>query len=234
MADIETRLEALEQANQRLLRENAWMKRVFALVLSFGTALLLMGQTPQPQQQQQEPAEEIVRAQRFELVDEQGNMMALLGVSDAGAVLSLQDNNGKLRGIFGVAQDNTAVFGLSDANAKPRVKINASATVAAINLLDAQGTNRAFLEAQDDVSALNLQDSNGKVRGLFSADKDQTTLSVRDPNENVRVMLGAKTADSSVGVVDSQGNPRVLLIASDAQQKMLLLNAQGKPAWQAP
>ncbi len=80
---------------------------------------------------------ESLRVSRVELVNSQGKVVAVLGVSpnDSG-VLLLYDSNGTLRVAIGLTTENNAAIDLNDAMGNQRValQVNADGTVSAKGL----------------------------------------------------------------------------------------------------
>ncbi len=75
---------------------------------------------------------ESLRVSRIELVNSQGKIVAVLGVSSSdGGVLLLYDSKGTLRAAIGMTTENNAAIDLNDDNGNQRVaiQVNADGTV---------------------------------------------------------------------------------------------------------
>jgi len=95
---VMTRLEAVENRNRDLGRQNRVLKVVSALGLAvIGALLLTAAATDQPVE---------MKAERFVLVDGEGRECAIMGVSADGApALTLYDSKGKARVVMEIAAD---------------------------------------------------------------------------------------------------------------------------------
>jgi hypothetical protein len=93
-ADIEIRVRRLERAN-----------RVLTLVALAAAFVLVTGSTSQG------GSDDTVRSQRFELVDVDGSVRAVLGTDDDGSTgLFIHDPNGSLRLSLAHDPDQSALF----------------------------------------------------------------------------------------------------------------------------
>ena len=80
---------------------------------------------------------ESLRVSRIELVNSQGKIVAVLGVSPSdGGVLLLYDANGTLRVAIGLTTENNAAIDLNDAagNQRVTIQVNADGKVSAKGL----------------------------------------------------------------------------------------------------
>jgi len=100
------------------------------------------------------PVQEVVRAQKFELVDEAGKMRAALAMLPSGAGLGLYDNDGKLRADLLLLSDGGPRLRLLDKEEKPRAGLMLLADGSpALVLYDKDGKARAGLLVSADGSA---------------------------------------------------------------------------------
>lgn len=166
----EERLQNLEQELSRVRRRNRWLSG--AVMLCLGISLAFWAFRPPAATAQDgtnwwekapivelpvatvEPASaqpsdgvlKEVRANKFVLVDDDGKMLAQLGVDVFGPTLSLSDKNDKVRAWLGVDEDGPL-----------------------LQLSDDKGKVRALLGADEDVSGLSLFDDKGKGRCTIGA-----------------------------------------------------------------
>jgi len=110
---IEERLEALERGLSAAKRRNKYLL-IGLVLLAVAWAFTSATGTVQAQ-----AGDKIIRAEKFELVDPQGRVRALLSVSDEiGPELGLFDENGKLRAGL-IVSDKGPALDLLDENGHP-------------------------------------------------------------------------------------------------------------------
>jgi len=129
---IEERLEALERGLSAAKRRNKYLL-IGLVVLAIGWAFTSTTGTVQAQ-----GGENIVRAEKFELVDSQGNVRAALAVTDSGPTLEFYDENGKTRAALNVF-DSGPMLRLYDESETFRAVLAVSYDVPWLCLLDANG-----------------------------------------------------------------------------------------------
>lgn len=149
METLERRLEGVERENRRL-------KRAGALALVLIVAMVLMGHVLD---------EKVVEAERFVLLDPNGETRAVLVVTNGGAGLYLYDNKGKLRtGLVGGMEDETglSLYG-SDGKESARLNVYADGRPS-MTLLGKEAKPKATLTVlSDDSSHLFISDKDGRV-----------------------------------------------------------------------
>jgi len=120
--------------------------------------------------------EKVVQAERFELVDSQGNVRARLGAgADGSPSLHLLDSNGAPRISLWVRSeprmltDEGPGLELCGENAVARARISVRSDGApAVRLLDEQGIERAVLALKPDgAPSLHLFNKGGQVRAML-------------------------------------------------------------------
>jgi len=155
---LQERVESVERHNKRL-------KVGMLAVLAAVGGLLFVGAT--------EPVAKVVRAQKFEVVDSEGNVR--VGVTTAGgsAGLYVKDKDGKLRLRMG------AGMGLTDAG-QP-----------SLSMRDKDGNLRVALSVEDDGRPmLGLSNKDGRPRVLLWVDEDGSPgLVLSDKDEKFVAML---------------------------------------------
>jgi hypothetical protein len=122
-----------------------------------------------------------VRANRFVLEDENGQVRAALSVSKDGPWLSMFDENGKTRAELRVSKVGPGLS-LLDEKGKPRAALCVSKDGPWLDLFDENGKTRAELNAIKHGPQLALYDENGKNRAALSVIKDGPTLKLADEN----------------------------------------------------
>ncbi|HEY3397972.1 MAG TPA: hypothetical protein VGM19_09985 [Armatimonadota bacterium] len=207
--------------------------------------LLLRG-APVAAQMAEAKAPDAVRAKTFEVVDDQGNVCARLGVDEeGGSSLDLYGVVGKT----GAVLSDTGIS-LHDAAGRPRALLGTGNDGSPLlGLYDATGDVRAGLSLQTDGSPiLGMMDAAGEMRvSLHTLADERIGLSLYDSAGEGRASLGL-AADGSPGLslADAAGKPRAVMGCAatrdkltDAETKytestLILSKANGEVLWQAP
>ena len=171
---IEDRLTRLERRNRRLTLALVLIGVVAALIVTTGM-------------DRADAVPEKVTARRFELVDENGKVQAVLGVANDSPFLNLSDKNGKLRVGLGVTMGMVPSLSLFDDNGNPRAGLMVIKDSSILNLSDANGHVRANLGTTKNGGNVLLMDENGKVRASLAGG---TNPAVQLSDENGRVRAG--------------------------------------------
>jgi hypothetical protein len=157
---IEERLESIERRLSAAKLRNRYLLIGLAALavgwVSMSTTGTIQAQT----------SENTVRAEKFELVDSQGNVRAALTETDAGPLLYLSDENGNVRVALN-ATDAGPGLNLWDKNEKLRVALTVLGSGTGLALSDENEKLRASLGFSDSGSWLVLKDENG--RPIWSA-----------------------------------------------------------------
>ncbi len=115
-----------------------------------------------------EETHEVVRAKSFELVDEEGELRALMGSSPNGSVgLEIYGDDETPRLTVGINRGGTARIDLRDTAGTPRARlaVEASGTPAIFSIRDAEGRIRAQVAMHDgEAVGVNLMDGTGGTR----------------------------------------------------------------------
>jgi hypothetical protein len=196
MSSEADRLREIECA-LKTYRRSALRDRLAIGVLGVIGLVLALGGMAQP-----EKAVEELRAKRFVIVDDNGQLRVLLGVlPDGNTGISIFDETGITRAMLAVNTDDSTGLGLSDAPGKTRAQLGVEPVMTAmLSLLDSKGALRAGLSQRGDDTGLLLQDHNDRGRQVWlSVDPDFFTgLSVMDLEKATSAELG----------IDPDGSPR--------------------------
>ncbi len=157
-------------------------------------------------------SEEVIRAKRFEVADNEGNVRALTAAVDSGGVATnLFDSHGNLRVSLGVNQADVPMFGLHDADETPRVAISCGIDGQSVRLNDENGNPRALLSlitSRDSAPHVMLLDNEGNARVQLLLDQaGLATISFNDEDDELQVALGRDREGKSMLLYrDAQGN----------------------------
>ena len=85
-----------------------------------------------------EEAPGVIEAKAFNVVDDNGNVMAVLGADEEGTGLAILDVDGTARAVFGIDEDGSGLVFL-DADGTPRVAMGLGKEGPGLIFLDADG-----------------------------------------------------------------------------------------------
>ena len=157
-------------------------------------------------------APEVIRAQKFELVDEKGKVRAELTLVDGIPGLLLSDQEGKPRAALGLDKNGTPSLSLHDSSGKTRAALS-------------------FMRPGGTAPTLAMFDERGKQRvQLGIVENGSPGLSLCDEKESVRVGLAVTSEGSAVGVYRSDGKPAAGLEAlTDGDAGVSVYDKSGRP-----
>lgn len=187
------RLDRLERSNRRLHA---------MLGLTLGTILvgLMLGVT-RPHQP------EVIQAQRLEIVDDQGQVLVMLGSLSGGGVLTVSHPAGASARLH--AQERAGEFAFFN---QQQTSINLSAG------LDGRGTIETFDAAGNRLIGLTSDDQGGVILVRNSAGKVMTSLSAGDDAGRLKTMNAAGTELVTIGTTRSGAG---LLAAFDQEGRRM-------------
>lgn len=172
------------------------------------------------------PVSDVIRAHRFELIGEKGNVIGTFAPDELGEPnLCLFGAKGKIRGTFSVPYSGPELC-LYDTNGKVRGDFRVS--------------------SYDGEPDLCLYDAGGHKLGAFGTSYGEPVLHLYDANDKVRAAFGISNGEPNLQLNDEKGNPRLQLGATSLYTKatdvttnlpvssMVLFDKDGKVTWQAP
>lgn len=193
-------------------------------------------------------AEDVVRAKKFELVDDYGNTYATLeqDQNTGSAALVFYDDDQVPRVVIGMNESRTGYVNLRDASGKGgiRVAVEENGT-AVIRLRDSQDKERYNLAysppgasdlAPDGALNASFLDENGRTRvqlGITSPG-GAATLVLFDQNGTEAASLTiADQVGSGFNLNDSQGRPRAgIMVRSNGHPALVFLDEDGHVVWE--
>ena len=159
--------------------------------------------------------QEVVRAKRFELVDDDGAVRGEMEIDASGSpILSLLNSNGVTQWVATVSNDGTPSLEFSDREGRTRLSVYV--------LSGYQGG--------DDTPTLRMYDQNGNSKMSVSVDRDASGLRMYDQNMNIRLFLSASD-DGPPMLAMSDQNGKVRLAArlySDGGPVIELIDESGR------
>jgi hypothetical protein len=225
MEGLLRRIEQLERANLKM--------RVTVLALSFGVgALILMGQARTASQE--------IRAQKFTLVDAQGNSRAVLLSTPKGDVLlSFNDKtkSHEARLVLGAGAEGLPFIALRDRDDKLRVMVGLQSGTPRASFYSSDGRERAWVSVEKDGSPIiGLRDHEGKPRSLLTVGSDDTPrLSLADKEGKPRFVIGGTSDQYGMAFFDSNGKLRAELeTKADGAPSLVFADREEKVTWRAP
>jgi len=234
---LEERVESLERSNRRL---KLWVLVVLAVV----GGLVCIAAT--------QPVANVVRAQRFELVDAKGKVRIQLGIGGKDGQApgaGLFDEKGQLRAALAVGADGSPFLSLYDEKGNGRAGLSAVPEGTGLTLYDEKGKGRAGLSlVANGNPLLGLYDEKGKVRaGVTLLADGAPRLDLLDEKGTGRAGLSLHPDGApSLDLLDEKGTGRATLgvtelktMATGAVERvpeasLVLFDEAGKVLWRAP
>lgn len=203
-------------------------------------------------------AEEVIRAKRFELIDDEGKTRALIDTGQKEHVaLSFFGKDEQERATVGIMPDgfssfvlldeegkesikattgtgpSDSVFVIKDGNERPRIQAGVGkAGEAALSLTDDEGNVRIQASVDDrGVPTLTLKDEAGEANVTISVKTEYTGLVIAKESDLGRIGLLTFSDDTaSIAITDGQGIPRIMLRTEpDGHPTLSILNEKGDP-----
>ncbi|NIM07408.1 MAG: hypothetical protein GTO55_11820 [Armatimonadetes bacterium] len=173
------------------------------IVLAMGS--VWAGNTPVKQQ-----VPEVVRAHRFEVVDDAGRVRAALGVRHDGIGLFLFDKEEKQRILMTVTEDGGQWLLLSDEEGHPRAALHGGGSI--------------------DETYLRLSDKEGKATATMDVLLGSPSVNLRDKEGRTRATLGlSHDAHPSLELCDEKGKSRAgLMVSNDGRPGLVLYDVKGE------
>jgi len=161
---------------------------------------------------------QVVRAQRFEVVDAEGRVRVLLSMGPDGQVpsLTLHDEKGDIRACLWTHPDGSTSLTLCDEKGATRASLSTHTDGSPILMLhDEKGATRASLGTHPDGRPiLMLHDEKGEVRAsLWTPPHGSPSLSLHDTKGDIRASLGTHP---------------------DGKTRLMLHDEKGEVIWMAP
>ena len=133
----------------------------------------------QPPSQAQGSASEAVLAQRFDLVNREGEKLAMLSKGRQGPLLTMSEG-------------------------KAKAELNLRSHGPSLIMSDANGL-RASLAANDKITELRLVDQHGKTRATLTANTDASALSLFDDADKPRIKMSVRSDGPHLEFLDADG-----------------------------
>jgi hypothetical protein len=210
LAALAERLERLERANERLLRQRRLLSWVVLAGVVFAVLGLVMPQAPAWADKGGDKGARVLRGRQFVLVDGRGTQRAVLGVDDKWPALPGDKDRKKKEGV------QPGLY-LRDKKGKPRLALVAGDDDASLYMLDAEGKPALVVAtAKDRQSLIAFNDPKGVTRGLFGLGKENKALlilrgngalfGINDLAGKTRALVGTdKDGDGVVVIQDKAG-----------------------------
>ena len=203
------RLEACERELARTKRRYRWLSGAMAIA---ATVWVMGDNAWRPayvEAQGQEAAAKEVRAQRFVVVDNNGEQRATLGVSETGPVLELSDDAGVPRAVLNVGPAGALLY-LNDDNGEERAAFGSDAETLGpvLRLRGATHEQTAVLHVSFG-PALTLTDRNGVRRAELDATPLGPTLKLLDESGQLGAMMLTGWGGSAIRLASEEGDARL-------------------------
>jgi len=178
---IMTTDERMEKMEGQLARVR-WFNRclIACIVLSLG--VWFISKTFGPETVWAQSSGKVIRANRFIVEDENGNLRAVLEAYKEGASLMMCDENGKPRAALAVFKEGPKMVML-DENGKSRAVQKVDKVGPDLAMCDENGKPRAALMVVNNEPSLALFEENGNLRAMLAVSKDGPGLVMFDENK---------------------------------------------------
>jgi len=189
--------------------------------------------------------DDVVRAKRFELVDDEGNVRAILGPGPEGSVgvSFLDKETAAERTSVGINAGGLAYIDARDSTGRGGVRLAVEeGGTAVIRLRDQQGRDRCNLEYRPAEAAsgpntlgIRFADENGRGQAqLGVAPNGDANLILYDQsgNEKVSLVVAAGDGKPAITLSDDRGVPRVgVALREDGTPLLAFLDGRGNLVW---
>ena len=152
-----------------------------------------------------------ISANRFVLVDPDGNPRGGMLFTDTGPTVILSDAQGTTRLSLKVAEDG------------PR-----------INLVDASQNRGIRMGVTEDGQVIVLTDAEGMPRIALLVDEEAQSLSLFDARDTERLVLRMREDGGGLSLSDREGKSRVIVVVVEDEPLVAVLDADELPLWTAP
>lgn len=198
--DLRDRLRTLKvSGGDSRTSSSDWLGRSLATV-GLAVALVVGWLLFQPQP--------VVTAQRFVLQGPDGKMYALLDSKDARAHFELKDDAGRPLVLMGASSDGTAIR-LADSTGANRMVLGLDPSGnPGVTLADSRGTGRIEMGVAE-TSYFALRDVHGDRRAVLAATQQGPQVALLRPSEQPQVLLGNGAVGDGISVYDQQKKLRV-------------------------
>jgi hypothetical protein len=179
------------------------------------------------------PAPAVMRAEYFQLVDQEGRQRGRLGIDANGvARLALFGRSGAMP-LVSLAADpqGGAHLELGDAKHQKAVEINTELQGSRHIALYHEGQLRLGLEVQNNGEpAVNLYDQGNRLITLgLTTQGDPHLIFAGEGQKTVLELISRKTGDRSLTILDNHGTPRLVLgLKNDKKAALGLFDRKGK------
>lgn len=169
----------------------------------------------------------VIRANRFELVDDKGITRAILRANEYDSKLILLDKNGTLR--TWLSETELAMF-----DEKVTLRYRSWLRETGLSLYDENGQGRAELVATKAGSGLRLCDEEGRPRVELAVIEDYPMLRLVNENGKPRVILATGKEGALITLCDQNDKPRIMMGCTPSTPVLMLQGPDGKVIWSAP
>jgi hypothetical protein len=175
------------------------------------------------------PVQEVVRAQKFELVDEKGKVRAELSIhpDGLGPILVMYDQAGDIRADLSVVNDGPARLVFHEKGGKRQAWLEDSG----LTLLEGLDVRAALSATKDPGPARALYDQAGKQRAALELRDNSPMLRMFDQAKQCRVVLAAEMPATGPGLAfaDRAGGLRANLgLSADGCPLLILYDERSK------
>jgi len=186
-----------------------WFLRVMLTLLVVGLWVLILKPVLAPLPTQAAPADQVVRARKFELVDQQGRVRGVLGDLGFGSVgMSVRDSDGTMRVGLSVLPDGKAVVSFYTKEGRPGAALGIGPDGNPTMLL-ARGDGKRQIElayAADGGARLRMVDTEGQAGAALGMFPDGSPyLLLRGTDKGRAILEVSGESDPGLFLYDKEG-----------------------------
>lgn len=203
--------ESLERRLEKLENQLDWMRRSMMGTVAVAIVLILAATSTD-----QFVENKVIRAQRFELVNDEGTQRGIWGISKGVPSFSMKDETGSLR-----------------------VGIMADKTRPTLTFFDKRATSDGFLNlvtlgVSDGGPSLSMWDRKGKKKITIGATENVSSLFTHDNEGNMRVGLIGSSKSSGLVFYDEKSTPNGVLRLGKEGKHLQFWGRNEKLLWESP
>ena len=179
----------------------------------------------------------VIRAEKYEVVDKEGNVRAELKTTKNGVGFHMM--NKKRESVFGIAysdKESCSIILINNNEGKPIAIVSTKNELPVLEFFDKRGKGRLELSLSlNGEPAVILKNEKGtNVSNYMLDDKGNPYLTMNDDKEELLLIIGRDLNGSSIFLNDSTGALRLGMVIDHDNPRIALFDRKGKVLWSKP